>query len=181
MYNHFRFFSEIDLQRKMAWMRTTIYLLPLLFAPTFAYLEDLESCLNNEVTAHSEVQKILNAISACNEDSDLNQGGTACEDFNNKIDYDHCLFREMGWTDENETTINYAQWNADNEKISTFMGYTSEENWEKFDDCMCEMKTQLRQTGIALMCPTYHGVGHLFLSAAARCAIAGMKASCLSK
>ena len=165
-------------------MKTIIYLLTLLFAPGFAYWDDLVDCLEGEQTDHPSVQKVINALRNCtaamaNQGKELTPNDTLCDTFVKQIDYDHCFNREMGWTNENETAVDYGQWGEDNENMSTIMEYKSEQNWEAFDDCFCETKKQVRQTGIVLMCPNdNHVAGHWFLSALARCTINGIRAAC---
>ena len=179
-------------------METTVFMLMLLFAPGFAYWDDLETCINKMIQKEKEsntlnptVEKLGKALEGCNfewnkndTDGEVDQGkelnGTLefCVDFNRKIDFDHCFIRGMGWMNENETKMNHVQWGEDNESMATFLGLNNESSYEKVCECMCDEKDEIKATGMAKCKKGNHGVGHWYISSLARCVMGGMKAKC---
>ena len=171
-------------------MVSTFVMLMFLFTSGFAYWDDLGACIKEEVQEEKEinalnptVKKLSDALIGCNNEIAsqgrlLKDNDTFCDDFNKKIDYDHCFFKGMGWMNEDETKMNYIQWGEDNQNMAAFMGFDNEKSWEKIDECLCQTQASLKATGMSKCGKDVHGVGHWYVSAVGRCALQGVKAKC---
>ena len=91
-------------------------LLHLLFASALAYNQELLSCLNG--IGNDDLSDVVDVIANCTLELG-NLTGTTCNDFQLKIEYDHCVFKGMRWTNENET-----------EKENKYLSI--KKNWFKF-------------------------------------------------
>ena len=182
-------------------MVTTVFMLMLLFTFGFAYWDNLESCIKDEVQEEKEGNKInptffkrlSETLKACNDEMNnddlnmelverqkMNDTQEFCVEFNKKIDFDHCFFRGMGWINENETKLNFIQFGEDSQRITIFMGDENDDGlevWEKVYGKMCETKDELMATSES-KCNDNYGTGSWFVSAIARLTMRDIKAKC---
>ena len=162
-----------------------ILLLHLLLASALAYNQELLSCL--KAIGNDDLSDVVDVIANCT--IELGEAtGMTCNDFQLKIELDHCVFKGMGWTNEDESEIDFYQWELDTERIMNGLnitGYGTTKDYEKFDDCKCQTKEELMEDGklcagkVAdddLHCPGPDCPWHL--SAVSRCGMNRMKKAC---
>jgi len=165
-------------------MITTVFFFTILFNSGSAYWDDLGDCMQEVfLPDNPAVQKVIDALNGCNEElnrqgKDLYGNENDCDEFNKKIEYDHCFLRAMGWINEDATKMNYIKWGQDNEDMTAMMGFQGEQNWEMQAQCLCDLKHQLEEEGKKVCGKESKGIGRYYLSSSGRCAIIGMKSHC---